>query len=374
MARGHDEQFVLSRGAFLRAAVGAALPVAAHGQDLQTVLDREIARSKSDYVVYVPKSVDGSTFDNGNEHFLVFEAPDRSMMTVWTQSTSEGAGDHRIMFAKSADDGRTWSAPRRLAGLSWPRRAVWAIGSTGLHRGRATSGRPLAGRLRSGLRHLRLLGREWRSGRPQRARVMTRSSGRLALRASLCFDDGAAPLEFHACSIAVFGGDFADRLAIEVDACRALGHQGPQVGGPGGVALQEDREGLLGEDAWRTLMNVGLDAKLDRLDHARTEQRREVLGQQARGVGHAGFGPRRRRDSRRGGSWRRLGRCAKRRIGRSARSSLGNLRDVRHRNEAGRSSGLCSRATYSRPMAPIPARVAGSDCRRPVLNARMEHG
>lgn len=116
MARGHDEQFVLSRGAFLRAAVGAALPVAAHGQDLQTVLDREIARSKSDYVVYVPKSVDGSTFDNGNEHFLVFEAPDRSMMTVWTQSTAEGAGDHRIMFAKSADDGRTWSAPRRLAG------------------------------------------------------------------------------------------------------------------------------------------------------------------------------------------------------------------------------------------------------------------
>jgi hypothetical protein len=56
----------------------------------------------------------------------------------------------------------------------------------------------------------------------------------------LRFNDGMAPLEFHACGIAVFGGNFADRLAIEVDACGALGHQGPQVGSPGGVALQED--------------------------------------------------------------------------------------------------------------------------------------
>ena len=69
---------------------------------------------------------------------------------------------------------------------------------------------------------------------------MTRSPSRLALRMFPCVNDGTTPLEFHACSIAVFGGNFADRLAVEVDACGALGHQGPQVGGPGGVALQED--------------------------------------------------------------------------------------------------------------------------------------
>jgi len=35
-------------------------------------LQHELRRSQPDYVVYVPKSVDGSTFDTGNEHFLVF--------------------------------------------------------------------------------------------------------------------------------------------------------------------------------------------------------------------------------------------------------------------------------------------------------------
>ncbi len=80
--------------------------------DLQT----ELRRSRPDYVVYVPKSLDGSTFDTGNEHFLVFDGPDGSLMAVWTQSTCEGAGDHRIMFSMSTDEGLTWSEPRRLAG------------------------------------------------------------------------------------------------------------------------------------------------------------------------------------------------------------------------------------------------------------------
>jgi hypothetical protein len=76
----------------------------------------EMQRSRPDYVVYVPKSADGSTFDAGNEHFLVFDGPDGSLMAVWTQSTHEGAGDHRIMFTRSTDEGATWSAPLRIAG------------------------------------------------------------------------------------------------------------------------------------------------------------------------------------------------------------------------------------------------------------------
>jgi len=129
---------------------------------------------------------------------------------------------------------------------------------------------------------------------------MTRRPGRTTPRVLSCFDDGTAPLEFYACSIAVFCGNFADRLTIKVDASRALGRQGSQVGGPGGVPLQEGRKCLLGEDAWRTLMNVDLDTKLDWLDRARTEKCREVLGQEPGGVGHADFGPRRWRDWRHG--------------------------------------------------------------------------
>jgi hypothetical protein len=83
-------------------------------------LCEELQRSKPDYVVYVPKSEDGSSFDSGNEHFLVFDGPDGSLMAVWTQSTYEGCGDHRIVFSRSGDDGMTWSSPIRLVGPTKP--------------------------------------------------------------------------------------------------------------------------------------------------------------------------------------------------------------------------------------------------------------
>jgi hypothetical protein len=83
-------------------------------------LEFELRRSKPDYVVYKPKSIDGSTFDTGNEHFLVFDGPDGSLMAVWTQSTHEGAGDHRIIFSRSEDEGITWAPPLRLVGPTRP--------------------------------------------------------------------------------------------------------------------------------------------------------------------------------------------------------------------------------------------------------------
>ncbi len=80
-------------------------------------IDEEITRTRSDFIVYVPKSTDGSTADTGNEHFLVFPGPDGSLMAVWTQSTVEGHRDHRIMFSKSIDKGRTWADPKFLVGV-----------------------------------------------------------------------------------------------------------------------------------------------------------------------------------------------------------------------------------------------------------------
>ncbi len=85
-------------------------------ESVKDILDREIQRTKPDYIVYRPGSVDGSTFDTGNEHFLVFDGPDGSLMAVWTQSSHEGAGDHRIVFSRSDDEGDTWTPPLRLVG------------------------------------------------------------------------------------------------------------------------------------------------------------------------------------------------------------------------------------------------------------------
>jgi hypothetical protein len=79
-------------------------------------LMHEVHRTQPDYIVYVPGSVDGSTHDTGNEHFLVFDGPDGSLMAVWTQSVYETAGDHRIVFARSDDEGVTWTKPIKLAG------------------------------------------------------------------------------------------------------------------------------------------------------------------------------------------------------------------------------------------------------------------
>lgn len=78
--------------------------------------EKEIQRTKPDFIVYKPRSADGSTADTGNEHFLVFDGPDGSLMAVWTQSSFEGQPDQRIVFAASRDEGQSWTAPRVIAG------------------------------------------------------------------------------------------------------------------------------------------------------------------------------------------------------------------------------------------------------------------
>ncbi len=94
-------------------------------------LELEAVRTEPDYRVYTPRSVDGSTLDTGNEHFLVFDGPDGSLMAVWTQSSFEGAGDHRIMWSTSRDAGTHWSEARFLVGARNPaeiaRQASWGF-------------------------------------------------------------------------------------------------------------------------------------------------------------------------------------------------------------------------------------------------------
>ena len=108
---------IAAGGIISKGTVAAKLPSQQLQQSGSVDLKKEIQRTNSDYIVYVPKSTDGSTADNGNEHLLVFPGPDGSLMAVWTQSTVEGHGDHRIVFSKSRDNGRTWAEPKHLVGV-----------------------------------------------------------------------------------------------------------------------------------------------------------------------------------------------------------------------------------------------------------------
>lgn len=79
-------------------------------------IDRELQRTRPDYVVYRPAALTGTAADTGNEHFLVFNGPRGGLMAVWTQGTHEGQPDQHMVFARSDDDGRTWSRPAVIVG------------------------------------------------------------------------------------------------------------------------------------------------------------------------------------------------------------------------------------------------------------------
>ncbi len=91
-------------------------PLIPDGQALLDRIDSELRVTKPDYVVYIPKVNDPALSDTGNEHFLVFDGPDGSLMAVWTQSSAETQPDQHIAFSTSGDEGLTWSQARVIAG------------------------------------------------------------------------------------------------------------------------------------------------------------------------------------------------------------------------------------------------------------------
>jgi hypothetical protein len=88
--------------------------------ELQRRITQELHATQPDFVVFVPTVTDTGVSDTGNEHFLVFDGPDGSLMAVWTQSSAETQPDQHIAFARSADEGRTWSRPSIVAGPRKP--------------------------------------------------------------------------------------------------------------------------------------------------------------------------------------------------------------------------------------------------------------
>jgi len=75
----------------------------------------EALRTQPDYLVYIPKGVDQSAGDTGNEHFLVAPLPMGGLFAVWTQSSREGAPDQHIVFATSQDGGKSWPLLKTIA-------------------------------------------------------------------------------------------------------------------------------------------------------------------------------------------------------------------------------------------------------------------
>ena len=93
--------------------------------------------TKPDYIVYVPrqrreqigKTDPREIGDTYNDHFQVLHDDRRKLYyAFWTQASWEGAGDHHIVFSKSADGGKTWTAPFTLAGSE--RRAAKRMGAS----------------------------------------------------------------------------------------------------------------------------------------------------------------------------------------------------------------------------------------------------
>jgi len=100
-------------------------PLIASPADLKARIPGQLRITQPDYIVFVPEVTESGVSDTGNEHFLVFDGPDGSLMAVWTQSSVENSsptmpGDQHIAFARSTDEGRTWTKPAIIAG---PKRA-----------------------------------------------------------------------------------------------------------------------------------------------------------------------------------------------------------------------------------------------------------
>ena len=88
--------------------------------DLKARIPSQIKITNPDYVVFVPEVTESGVNDTGNEHFLVFDGPDGSLMAVWTQSSAESQPDQHQAFARSVDEGKTWTKPRIIAGPKKP--------------------------------------------------------------------------------------------------------------------------------------------------------------------------------------------------------------------------------------------------------------
>ena len=79
-------------------------------------LEQRARLTKPDYITHIPEvgDRDVASFPD-HQHFLVFDGPDGSPMAVWTLTRTPGMVNSTL-FARSEDEGLTWSAPEVIAG------------------------------------------------------------------------------------------------------------------------------------------------------------------------------------------------------------------------------------------------------------------
>ncbi len=81
-------------------------------------LKTEVMRTNPDFLVHIPQGPARPPKKGGaNEHFLVFDGPDGSLMMTWTQSHGKRPWNaNHIVFSRSEDEGKTWAEPKHIAG------------------------------------------------------------------------------------------------------------------------------------------------------------------------------------------------------------------------------------------------------------------
>ncbi|MBR4104161.1 MAG: exo-alpha-sialidase [Thermoguttaceae bacterium] len=77
---------------------------------------KDVQTTKPDFIVYIPKVEPEKLGDCYNDHFQVFDGPGGALFALTCQATCEGALDQHVTLFKSVDGGKTWSAPKVLAG------------------------------------------------------------------------------------------------------------------------------------------------------------------------------------------------------------------------------------------------------------------
>ena len=77
---------------------------------------KEWQRTNPDLLVYVPEKPGEP--DHTNQHFNVAATPGGAFLATWTTATRESSPDQRVVFSRSTDRGKTWSAPEVLDGPS----------------------------------------------------------------------------------------------------------------------------------------------------------------------------------------------------------------------------------------------------------------
>ena len=75
-------------------------------------------RTNPDLAIYLPEQPPYAA--EASDHVLVEVTSGGDLLAIWTYATRENVSDNSVMYARSSDDGRTWTAPTPIAAPQQP--------------------------------------------------------------------------------------------------------------------------------------------------------------------------------------------------------------------------------------------------------------